>query len=269
MSKKNANGNSKGAIVAYILCIILFAGLAFVLLIGYSDYLFNGAKDFYEMVEDGHSPVTGEHVSISVDAVIDWYAETEHKINGFIPAGSEQHCVVWLDNNAFISMTIKGKKNIAKVDEIIEATNAYLDYADGYGEEAYLPKPVVFEGEITAIGSEVRKYYDEAMDILGVSDADDFTVYYLTIDTTSNKVRLWMMIGFFIAIDIVFIVMLVVTSKKNKMIKQAEAQLSNAPNQGMGMDAFGNANNMYGSGDFNNTYGQTNNDNNNNGSPYV
>ena len=222
MAKNRGGKTKKQSVFAFAAALVLFTIAGVGLFVSEKDYLFGEAKDFYEMIEDDGGPVNGEHVKLEVDAVLDWYAETKHKISGFIPAGSEQHCVVWLDNNALISMTVKGKKNIAKVDKIIDSTNDYLNYAGGYSDEAvYLDEVIEFEGEITNIGYEVSGYYNDAMEWLGVSADSDITVYRVTIDTTSTKGSIWLMIGACVLFDVVFVAMIISNSKANKKAKHA------------------------------------------------
>ena len=207
-NQNNKPGEKKSSIVLRIIFCGLFAallvGFGIFNLINHADYYFGSAKNIDEMLASGNVE-KDEYVSIGVDAVFDWYAETTHKING-IPAGKEQHCIVWLSNGDIISLTVKGKKNYAKIDEIIDATWAAMDDETGMTS---LHTPVVFEGKITNVGYEVKQYYD---DYIGkMEDADFFewygTKYYeLTIDTTDNKMStlMWYLGGLLIVVLMVW-----------------------------------------------------------------
>lgn len=216
--------SSTKAIVGLVIAIILFAILGVFLFIINSDYLIGEPQDFYEMVEDGRNPEKGEYVSINVDAVVDWYAETSYKINGFIPAGKEQHCLVWLDNNAFISLTVKGKENIANIDDIIDGTQSFL-----YGETEVFPEGEKFVGKLSTIDPEVAKYYNEILDMYEIVDDGEITVYQLTIDASDTKLSIWIYIGIMAIIDIVCIVSLVVLIKRRKNEKEAALMQSSVP----------------------------------------
>lgn len=139
-------------------------------------YLFGKPTNINDMLAENGAPEKGEYVSVGVDAVFDWYAETNYKINGVIPAGSKQHCIMWLDDDSIISLTVKGKKNIEKIDNIIEGTESYLN-----GTSDRLPSRIIFEGKVTELGSEVKQYYNDV--VLG----SGYTIHYLTIDTTYSK----------------------------------------------------------------------------------
>lgn len=170
-------------------------------------------QNINEMIEENGEPVKGEYVSVGVDAVLDWYAETEHRINGIIPVGTDMHCLVWLDDNSFISLTVKGNKNIEKIEKIIDETYAYMCY-----ETDYLPTPVVFKGRISTIDSEVSRYYEDALNAWGISVSSDagLTIYRLDIDTTQTKLKAWLMFLFIVVLDAMSIMLLVSEVKHNK-----------------------------------------------------
>lgn len=214
-SKKQGN---VGSIIACACGFLLFTVLLIFLLAENGSYLFGAEpEDFYDMVEDGDEPEEGEFVRIDVDAVVDWYAETEYRINGIIPAGKEQHCFLWLDNDAFVSMTVKGKENIEKVDKLIEETQAVLNY-----ESEQLPAKVTFVGRITSIDSEVSKYYSDAMDAWGIYESDGLTIYDVTIDTTDTKLSIWIFIGIAFVLDLVMVFTIISCIKKMKQAKAVE-----------------------------------------------
>lgn len=238
MAKNKKQNGSKGSVAGCVIGMIFFFLIGAVLLIGESDYLFSEPRDLNEMVMAGDSPQKGEYVTVGVDAVVDWYAETEHRINGIIPIGKEQHCLVWLDDESFISMTVKGK-NMDKVDELIDETADYLN-----GVSSTLPSKVVFSGRVSTIDSDVSKYYDDVLDYYGIYESDGLVVRYVTIDTTDTKLQTWLMFAFFMLLGIACLIGLVVTVKNRKKAKAAQAVLAGQtpylnPMQS-GVDAYGN-----------------------------
>lgn len=213
------NQRTKGKCIAQSVFSLIGALLvAFVCVAAFSTelkYLFGKATDINDMLEDGGSPEKGEYVSVGVDAVFDWYAETQYKINGIIPAGSKQHCIMWLDDDSIISLTVKGKKNIEKIDKIIEGTQDCL-----YGTSDTLPSRIVFEGKVTDIGSEVKQYYNEV--VLG----SGYTIHYLTIDTTYSKTSIIIYGVVFLLIIGGFIASFISGIRGVKKLKEAESATS-------------------------------------------
>lgn len=222
----NSGNKTKGGCIATIILLglisLLFVGFGIMNLIAHGDYYFGHAQDISEMTADGASPQKGEYVQVGVDVCFDWYAETTHKVNG-IPTGKEQHCIIMLENGDIMSLTVKGKKNYAKIDEVIDATWDYLYDSTG---TKYLHTPVIFEGKIESIGYEVEKYYDEYLnDFLNACEASwgyRPNYYELTIDTTDNKIStlLYYLLG---ALMVALLVFGIVSSAKTlKALKTAE-----------------------------------------------
>ncbi|MDE6024747.1 MAG: hypothetical protein K2G45_04770 [Lachnospiraceae bacterium] len=259
--KPKTKGGYMLAAIGWLLMALLFAcALVFGLQSGFK-YVIHGATSYEDMVAEHGGLQKGEYVSIDANAVIDWYAETTYKINGIIPAGSKQHCLLWIDDSTFVSLTVKGDKNRAKINALIDGTYAYLNY-----ETDELPAPIRFEGEITSIGTEVSKYYDDILNKWQISGDEDLTVYYLTIDTTSTKLSIigiglfaLLMVGVFIALFISRIKGFVNFGKTNTQFVSGQAGVGAA--QPMANDSvFGNmynAQNTYaGNTNMNNMYGQ-------------
>ena len=119
--KKNNEG---GSVILLGFFTVLFAVITIFILVSSAGYLFGSAKDLKSMINNEGEPVKDEFVSLDVDLVFDWYAETEYKINGFIPAGTEKHCLVYMDDigeqGAFISLTVKGKDDFKAIDKLIK-----------------------------------------------------------------------------------------------------------------------------------------------------
>lgn len=230
MKKQNHVGN---IIVCSIMALLFTAVLVFWFAVNGAYMFGKEPEDLYDMIADGKNPEDekDEFVKIDADAVVDWYAETTYKINGIIPAGKAQHCFLWLDGDAFISLTVKGKKNIEKIDELIDETQAFLNY-----ESDELPTPVHLEGRLATIGAEVDEYYDDAMEAWGISASDRLTVYYVTIDTTDTRLKLWLMAGFFIALDALMVFTIISSAKK---MKKEKAELANAPVYADTYDPYG------------------------------
>lgn len=85
MAAKNTGKKSIAGNIIWI----LVTGVILAIYIATHAMCFGKPKDVNEMLLEGDSPEEGDYVSINVDGVFDWYAETEYKINGFIPAGTK------------------------------------------------------------------------------------------------------------------------------------------------------------------------------------
>lgn len=250
MKKEKTKG---GYILQSVVSLLAALLIALLLFAAFSDdikYLFGKAKNLNSVLAEGE-PEKGEYVSVGVDAVVDWYAETNYKINGVIPAGSKWHCVVWLDDESFISLTVKGKKNKDIINGLINDTEKFLNY-----QTEALPSPVVFEGKITSIGSEVDEYYDEALRYYGITGQE---VHYLTIDTTYSKTSIIIYGIIFLAIIGMFIGMFIGGIKGAKRLKAAEGLAASAPQnynqQGFGSgQTYNTYDNGQGGGQTYNTY---------------
>ncbi|MBQ9278141.1 MAG: hypothetical protein IJ224_05850 [Lachnospiraceae bacterium] len=246
---KKSKGNCIATIILFGFFSLLLVGFGIINLINHGDYYFGHAQDISDMTADGTSPQKGEYVQVGVDVCFDWYAETTHKVNG-IPTGKEQHCIIMLENGDIMSLTVKGKKNYAKIDEVIDATWDYM--YDETGMKS-LHTPVIFEGKITSVGSEVSKYYRDYMSDLsdGFYNAWGYrpNYYELTIDTTDNKLST---LGYYIGgalIAALFVFVIVSNIKTLKALKAADkaGYDSNAYMQNRQNNLYGsNQDNIYG-----------------------
>lgn len=216
MANVQKQGNPKaGGVMLIILGVILMA-LSVILFIGDSDYIFNGARSLDDMLEDG-SLRSGEYAEVKVDATFGAYAETKHTINGIIPAGKEQHYMLWVGDNALISLTIKNKKSIDKLEEIVDQTEAYV-----MGTSTSLSKSITLSGRVKEMSSELSKLYKDGLRYLG-ADSSNADIYYLDIDATESQSALVMRYIMILAFGIFCIVGAVLCFKSAKKQKEKMA----------------------------------------------
>lgn len=167
------------------LAIILFS-LVGVFLIGFAynfyctmGHPFDGDYQYYYDVEDEHLMLRGRYVKLGVDGVAGWYQGADS-----VDDADKGRCVVWLDNNRFIALSVSGQDNIEKLNHIIEGTQAYIDY-----ETSYFPDPVYFTGQIKTLNKVDKKaYLDYCDSILTEWDypKEFMTIYELEIDTSAK-----------------------------------------------------------------------------------
>lgn len=208
MQPKNENKKG-GAVVSLVIGIIfvLFAGILF---IGDMDYLLGGkAKDLNEIAANV-CPQKDDHVRTDSYLVLGNFAETQHKINGIIPVGKEQHYAIVLgdDNMTDISeakvivLTVKNKKTIEKLDEL--ANDDYANFSDAFA----------IEGQIRTMDPEISGYYRDALSDSGITDYCDY--YTVALDATQTRLFGWLLVLGVLAVGVLCIVAF---AKINKQIK--------------------------------------------------
>lgn len=238
--------HNAGQVIVLAMCMLLMFVMAFVMFVGDSDYLLGKeARDVMDYADDGVAPPKGIHIKVNVDACLGNYAETQHKINGIIPAGKEEHYIVWLDNNAALSITVKNKKTINKLNSIIDDT---WDYLDGVSDT--LPSSITIEGQVNTMDSELEGYYDDYLEDMGFADSG-FPIYYVTVDNTDTRATGWLIVGVLLVIGIGCLVGMISIIKAIKREKAAAEAVQNTY-AGNDANVFGNINNYGANGAYNN-----------------
>lgn len=238
--------HNAGQVIVLAMCMLLMFVMAFVMFVGDSDYLLGEeARDVMDYADDGVAPPKGIHIKVNVDACLGNYAETQHKINGIIPAGKEEHYIVWLDNNAALSITVKNKKTINKLNSIIDDT---WDYLDGVSDT--LPSSITIEGQVNTMDSELEGYYDDYLEDMGFADSG-FPIYYVTVDNTDTRATGWLIVGVLLVIGIGCLIGMISIIKAIKREKAAAENVQNtyAGNMGNNANVFGN-NSAYNNGAY-------------------
>lgn len=204
---------------------VIIVGAIMALYIGtHIDLMFHEPKDIMEHIAEEGSPKKGEYVSVGIDAAVDCYAETKHKINGIIPAGTDMHYVLWLDDGSFISIKVKGKKDIEKLNKIVNETQKYVN-----GNADTLPAKYELSGVISTMDPKIEDYYDQDIQYWGI-DESGYPIYYVEIDETNTKLGAWLMMGFFAVIEVICVISLIDAIKEKKQEKLvAKAAAMNAP----------------------------------------
>ena len=238
--------HNAGQVIVLAMCMLLMFVMAFVMFVGDSDYLLGKeARDVMDYADDGVAPPKGIHIKVNVDACLGNYAETQHKINGIIPAGKEEHYIVWLDNNAALSITVKNKKTINKLNSIIDDT---WDYLDGVSDT--LPSSITIEGQVNTMDSELEGYYDDYLEDMGFADSG-FPIYYVTVDNTDTRATGWLIVGVLLVIGIGCLIGMILVIKAIKREKAAAEAVQNTY-AGNDANVFGNINNYGANGAYNN-----------------
>lgn len=216
------NGKKKESAIGMFVLAALCAVLAVYYAISASNVLFGSPVDINDLLEED-AELKGEYVMIGVDAPVDWFAETKHYINGIIPAGKEKHCVIWLDDDTFIAMTVKGKSDIKNLDDKIDELWAYLS-----GESTVAPTKLTFKGTIKNMKPEIKKYYDEVFEDMQFSSEDMEAVRGYIIDTTQTKGAAYITFAIIVIAAIVLACAGIGIMKQKKKKKAMEASYSSS-----------------------------------------
>ncbi|MBR3834680.1 MAG: hypothetical protein IKJ73_10190 [Lachnospiraceae bacterium] len=214
----------KGSIGALIFGVIIVGAIIALYVGTHIDLMFHEPVDLMEHIADEGEPVKGTYVSLGVDGVVDCYAETKHRINGIIPIGTDRHYLLWLDDGSFISLQAKGKKDIEKLNSIMNETQRYIN-----GNADVLPPKYEITGVISTMDSEISGYYRQDLSYWGI-DSTVGKIYYVQIDETQGKLSSWLMMGLFVLIEIICIIALIKEINEKKQAKlAAKAATMNAP----------------------------------------
>lgn len=207
--------------IALSICgIVLFSVLAIIFLAVEAKFIFGGEpQDINEYLMEHEELKKDDHVTINVDACLANYAETKHRINGIIPAGTDQHFIIWLDNNAVVSLKIKNKKVIKQFKALIDDTWEYLD-----GYAADFPTGIKIQGQVTTISPKIEDYYMTTLRNMGFTDSG-LPIYYVEIDATATKLKSIMTVVGCLALDGLCVWLFIGNVKKRKSQKLLEKTL--------------------------------------------
>lgn len=223
--KNNKKGKSRtGVIVLLAFLTLIFIGMSFIMFVADMDYLTSKKTTSIGGTDEWHKPQKDDHVTVESYAVLGKYAQTKHYINGFIPSGTEYHYILWLDNDAAISVTVKNKKMIKELDELETLTWQVLN-----GESNEYPEVEGITGMISTMDPEIEGYYDDYLEEIGFTESG-FDIYYVTVDTTQTWLVSWMYVLFFVVLSIICIISMIANIKRAKKEKLAAAQLASAAN---------------------------------------
>ena len=193
--------------VTGIICAIFFLFLGVMLAVIDKDVLADNATDLYDLIDDGET-LKDQYVELYVDAVIGNYAETEHKINGIIPAGTDQHYLLWLDDGTFISLKTKNKELMSKLDAICDNTWDYIDY-----KTDDLDKAITIKGKLGSMDYEIKGFCNEWLDELDISYSD---MHYVSIDADTSRGSVLGYLGFCLLLTALGVFIFINAVKKEK-----------------------------------------------------
>ena len=192
-----------------IVGILMLAGAAFTL-VSNSEIIFSSnVTDINKLLQQGTiESNVDSFVDIKIDAVLDNFAETTHKTNG-ITTGKDQHYLVWLDDDSVIAVSVKNKKLVSELNRIMDETWDYLDEK----RDDFTENTVEVKGKIKKMSTEMRKYYQESLDYIGVGEAG-FGVHYYQVDCTMSRLMYMIISAVLLVLGLLLIIAFIVTRKK-------------------------------------------------------
>ena len=196
------NNKTKGPSLATLIVPILFLVLGIISLILYSDLIFGiEVSNINKLLQQGTVGANeGSFVEMDIDAVLENFAETSHKRNG-ITIGKDQHYIVWLDDDSMIAVSVKSKKDVAAMDEILEKT---WDYIEGKTDKL-TDTPLHLKGLLQNMGTDMKSFYNETLNEIGVSSADR-DIHYYVVDCTESRLLAIIVTAFFFVVAIPMLV---------------------------------------------------------------
>lgn len=201
-----------------VVCLVIV-----VIMLKDAKYIFTGeAKDINQMIENGEELKVGEHVSIEVTYVVDWYAELTQRGKR---TGTKitYHALAVLDSGEIISLSAKkDSKEYNQIDKLVDDTFDYL-MDDSYPE----PTTVKFTGTLRKIDPEIIGYYREALSYYGYSSTGD--AYMFDIDTTQKRFMSILLLVIAALLAILFGVLALCGYRDYKKDKEARIKALNEP----------------------------------------
>jgi len=196
------SNKTKGPSLATLIVPVMFLAFGIISLILYSDLIF-GTKvtNINKLLQQGTVGANVDSfVEMDIDAVLDNFAETSHKRNGFT-VGKDQHFLVWLDDDSMIAVSVKSKSDVKAMEDIMEKTWDYLDEkADDFTDT-----PLHLKGKLQKMGTEMKGYYQKSLDYFGLTSADR-DIHYYVVDCTDSQLLAILVTAFFFVVAIPMLV---------------------------------------------------------------
>ena len=212
-----------GGWLLLILAILFIIGAAFLVITNAENIFGTEVSNINKLLAEGSlESNVDSYIEMDIDAVVENYAETTHKTNG-ITTGKDQHYIIWLDDDSMISVSVNNKKQIAELNRVLDETWDYLEDKT----QALTENKVHLKGKIVKLGTELKKYYQQCLDEVGITDADR-DIYFLTVDCTDS--RLFLIIATAVLL-VLAIIMLIAFTATRKAITKAKIAADYAINQ--------------------------------------
>ena len=222
-TRKKTRNDHKNTMILCIVCALIFLIIGGIWTAVHWDYMILGkTKQLNNEIMMGHEPEKGDYVTLNVMLVLGNYAETKHRINGFIPIGTDQHYAVVLfdeDNMYVMSVTLKNKKDIERLESLVNASwNLLTGESDQWPGES-----VELTGKITTMDSQIKGYYNQQLSQAGVTTEYFTKIYDLTLDATESRLSKFLYLGFFLLLAVACFLGALGSRKQMKKLEDIQA----------------------------------------------
>ena len=213
-TKKQTKGSLTASGITYLVIGIICALVGIIVFATHAGYMLKGDCKKLEDYYNGPYPV-GEYVEFDVKSVLGNYAETKHTTNG-IPTGTDQYFVIWTDDDSFLSIKVKNKKDVETLEKIVDETWA--------SDSWYSTTTFHATGKLKNISDpELRGFYndffDEFCSYMEIDKSEltgQFDIKEIEIDCTDSRGSLWGMFALFLGLGVVLVLIGLATLKKAK-----------------------------------------------------
>ena len=215
---RTASQLKTGMIISIVVAVLCLVGAAFYTIANWDYMILGKTVNLNEVIADGGSPQKGDHVKLKVYFVLGNFAETKHTINGFIPAGKEQHYGIMMEDGSVIAVTVKSSSDIDKLEEIYDKNWDLLEAEDS----SFMFNFLEITGTVKNMDPKIEGFYKTALSGADITAADT-NIYYLSIDATDTRFSYFLIDLFFLGIMALCIFLFFVNKKKKKQLSELQA----------------------------------------------
>jgi hypothetical protein len=207
------------------LCFAFVAGLLYNIYCS-NGHMFDDKIEYFYNKEDSWHAFNGRYVRIPVDSAFEWYAgtSTDENTGELVMSGKTASCMIWLNSDAFLSLTIDNEEDFEALNSIIDETAKYVEkMQSGDSVELDSSQAVYFEGQLKRPSSTelaaYKKQFNETMEEWGFT-SDDYYLYELTLDTTADKSILKVTTIVYIIFAVLFLIATIIVAVKYHLYKK-------------------------------------------------
>ena len=184
---------------------ILFFAVMVLSVVVFREVMFDLDEDFVAL-ENASGVQKDDYVSLEVSNVLDkYYTTTNYAL--FVKTSVEEHYAVLLENGDVVPIVVSDKKMRNELNNLRNSVQA--------GKT--ITEPVIVKGLVHTLDPDVERAYGERLERKEISD-DTNRIYWVEVDGTWTKLKVWGMVLLFAAFDAICIVELIMNIKKEKSL---------------------------------------------------
>lgn len=184
---------------------ILFFAFMVLSVVIFHEVMFDLDEDFVAL-ENASGVQKDDYVSLEVSNVLEkYYTTTNYAL--FVKTSVEEHYAVLLENGDVVPIVVSDKKMRNELNNLRNSVQA--------GKT--ITEPVIVKGLVHTLDPDVERAYGERLERKEISD-DTNRIYWVEVDGTWTKLKVWGMVLLFAAFDAICIVELIKNIKKEKSL---------------------------------------------------